>query len=208
MTSLRINAFLPPTYHTTTERGRWVAHEALTVIGLAATEPAASALLDEGIRRCRLLLLPNKEAIKKSGDVEGSAGVTADGWHFDDDDDDDDDFGGLSARTAAAAEPRFSTGSSGGVGGGGESSGGGDRGSVRAGAVNPNLKTGNGNDGGSDDDDQGRETVLPLFARLECLRYLLETFLAAEGAQGRRFDVARLRKFLALPAAPEGSEGE
>ncbi|CAM9252402.1 unnamed protein product [Scytosiphon promiscuus] len=176
---------------------RWVAREAVRVIGLAATEPAACALLREGLRRCRLLLLPSGEDKKKGGDAEetavaGSTAVDGDGWDFDDEE--DDDSGGSSSGTAEA-EPGVSIpsaveGSDGGVG---RTYGGGSSGNARGG------------------DDRGARgagaEVLLLVARLESLRYLLETFLEAEGAQGRRYDVASLGKFLALSTVPEALGG-
>ncbi|CAM9846911.1 unnamed protein product, partial [Ectocarpus sp. 13 AM-2016] len=95
---------------------RWVVKEALARIGLAATEPAASAILGEGLRRCDFLL-PTDSRGERSSSEEQSADAAGggeaaeerptasggDGWDFDDDADDDGDSG--DAPRAATAAP-------------------------------------------------------------------------------------------------------
>lgn len=110
-----------------------------------------------------------------------------DGWDFDDDD--DEGLGDAPRAVAAAVEHGWSMAS---AGGGGAAAGG------RGGGVTAVGLGSAENDGGSE--------ARRLRARLMSLRYLLDTFLALEGEQGRGFDVGRLREFLGLGA--EGSNGE
>lgn len=211
---------------------RWVINEALSGIGLAATEPAASALLKEGLRRCDLLLratdtLPaagagtgsstsdvaRVKAQPSSAKPSGGGGGhgDGDGWDFGEEDEESfDESVTTAAATAAAAAtaggPVASTPSS--SGGGRRSAREETGGATAAGAPEPARK-GSGRAAGGDDRDDGEE-VARLRARLVSLRGLLETCLAVDGVQGLAFDVARLREFLALAsgAAEEESGGE
>lgn len=193
---------------------RWVVEEALSGIGLAATEPAASALLKEGLRCCEFLLhVSNTDSSSSSNSntsatlpaaVSGSTSKAAqagtqpsaatsggDGWDFGDGRDFDD-----LTTVAAAAGPASSTTD----GGNREEQG------AAAGAPGPARKESRAADEGDRDSEQ--EEVARLRARLASLRRLFETFLAVDGAsQGRAFDVVRLRDFLALASPAPGESG-
>lgn len=172
---------------------------------MAATEPAASAIIGEGLRRCDFLLPGHSRgggscskeqpaaAVGGGGPAEERPTASGgDGWDFDDDADDDGDLGDAprvvtAAPEAAAVEHGSSVVLAGGGGAAGGSGGG--RGSG-GGAV---TAVGLGSAG-----DEGDSEVRRLRARLMTLRYLLDTFLALEGEQGRGFDVGGLREFLGL----------
>lgn len=202
---------------------RWVIDEALSAIGLAATEPAASALLNEGLRRCELLLPTSTDnsnnnnttplatiptagsgsSTSEAAQVEtqprpsAAAPSGGDGWDLGD----DVDFDDSTATTSTAAGGPVSSTSDGG-GSGGRSAR--EEREATAGAPGP-ARTESARVG---DDSGVGEDVARLRARLVSLRDLVETFLAVDGAQGLAFDVVRLREFLALAAGPGESGGE
>ncbi|CAN0219957.1 unnamed protein product, partial [Ectocarpus sp. 12 AP-2014] len=170
------------------------------------------AILGEGLRRCDYLLPAHSRGGGSSSEEPSAAAVgggvpagerpTAsggDGWDFDDDADDDGEFGDAPRAAAAAAAAAVEHGSSivlaGGGGAAGGSGGGRDGGGGAVAAVG--LRSA-GDEGDRDSEVQG------LRARLMSLRYLLDTFLALEGEQGRAFDADGLREFLGLGA--EGSK--
>ncbi|CAB1100488.1 unnamed protein product [Ectocarpus sp. CCAP 1310/34] len=192
---------------------RWVVKEALAGIGLAATEPAASAILAEGLRRCDFLLPAHSRGWGSSSEEQSAAAIggggpakerpTAsggDGWDFADDADDDGDVrdaprAAAAAAAAAAGEHGSSIVLAGGGGAAGGSGGGRDGGGGAVAAV--------GLGSAGDEGDRDSE-VRRLRARLMSLRYLLDTFLALEGEQGCAFDADGLREFLGRGA--EGSK--
>ena len=213
--------------------------EALGSIGLAETEAAASALLNEGLRRCQLLL-PDETPTIGGGDGAGASAGDAtlsgrfpepaehtpgpsdstnygNGWDFDEDDYLLSD-GGLTvgSTTTAVAAVRAAEAVAG-AGAGGWTMAVAGAGNGTTAVVPPNHDTavasqgqrlssprgGSTRVGGGDGSGPGEQTeagtddlVYLLRARLEALLRLLETWLEAEGVQGRGFDVARFQEFI------------
>ncbi|CAM9902098.1 unnamed protein product, partial [Ectocarpus sp. 4 AP-2014] len=188
---------------------RWVVKEALAGIGLAATEPAASAILGEGLRRCDFLFSAHSRRGESAAAVGGGGPAEVrptasggDGWDFDDDADDDGDLGDAPrAAAATAAAAAVEHGSSIVLAGGGGAAGG--SGGGRDGGGGAVATVGLGSAG-----DEGESEVRRLRARLMTLRYLLDTFLVLEGEQGRGFDVGGLREFLGLAGAGDSGAAE
>lgn len=187
---------------------RWVVHEALNSIGLAATESAARALLKEGLRRCDSLIKsginsssssgrppasltgpisnPSRSSLLPEDAATSHADGSRDGWDFDDGllDDDDDSRGDEDNATETSAlneemeRPKAGASRA--------------RPAATAAVAGMNAARSGSDVGGT------TAEVLTLSARMTALEYLFETNVMAEYSEGRMFDALRFREFLML----------